>query len=379
MVRNRRSDRRRSRPGLSLVEMAVAIAVVSVLLVAIGSVVVVAAKALPTARGPGEANLSAGAALDSISAELRMARTITESTATSVAFTVADRDNDGHDETIRYAWAGVAGNPVTREYNGAAPVPVVAAANSFALSYTKLKHTATTQSTVTQDSGEVLLSSFGSWAGIIATANNLNVTTASWAAEAFTIDKVTIPSDITRLAITRVSLKLKKPSSGTVGATVGIYLPSSAGATTPAATPLGTPFSIPAASLSTTVAWVDSTFTDVVLNNASNQNFVIVVKGVASTTSATLQYLNALLAPLDNSMFRYTTNSGSSWQPSSSLNANDAPYSVYGSYQRQVQSTVSVDTYTLTSVGMSLQPTSSTQSRIDTSVETVNTPGIVGP
>ncbi len=368
-----------ARRAFTLVEMAVAMAVVSIIMVAIGSVVVVAAKALPSAPGPGVTSLAAGASLQSVVAELRYATSITEASPTALTFTVADRDSDGKEETIRYSWSGVAGAPLNREYNGAAPVAVIPAVNNLALGYVKTKHTTTSGSMTTWDSGEVLLSTFSSWASIVATTSNLNVTTASWAAEKFTIDQVSLPADITRLAITRVSLKLKKPTSGTVGATVAIYLPSAAGASTPAASPIGTAYSIPAASLSTTAAWVDSTFSDVVFANGSNLDFVIVVKGVASTTSATVQYLNALLAPLDNSVFRYTTNSGSSWLPASSLNVNDALYSVYGSYQRQVSTVSSVDTYTANSVTLSVQPASSGSSRLDSAAETVNEPAIPGP
>src|SRR5439155_275969 len=89
-----------SLPGFTLVEMAVSLAVVSVLMVALGSVVVIAAKALPAAAGPGEVSLAAGAALDTFTSELRYATAITEATLTSVTFTVADRNNDGNPETI---------------------------------------------------------------------------------------------------------------------------------------------------------------------------------------------------------------------------------------------------------------------------------------
>lgn len=368
-----------SHPGFSLVELAVGLAVVSILMVAIGSVVVVAAKALPSAAGPGEVNLAAGAALETVAAELRYATGISESLPTSVTFTVADRDKDGNPESIRYAWSGTPGAPLTRAYNAGTAVPVIAGLNSFALSYNKLKHTATSSSTVTVDSGEVLLSAFSSWSGVVATASSTNLKTTTWAAEKFTIDRVTLPADTTRLTITRVSLKLKKPTSGTTGATVGIYLPSSAGASTPAASPVGTSCAIPGSSLTTTTAWVDATFSDVSFNNGSNVDFVLVIKGVAATTSASIQYLNAALAPLDNSVYRYSTTSGSSWLPTASLNVNDAPYSVYGSYQRQVATSVSVDTYTLKSVVLSVQPSSSATSRIDSAAETLNEPAINGP
>src|SRR5215468_2376022 len=113
------------RQGFTLAELAVGIAVVSVIIVAIGSVVMVAAKALPTAPGPTETTVTSNSAMDRIASELRYATSITEATPTSVAFTVADRDGDGQPETIRYAWSGASGAPLTREYNGSAPMPQI--------------------------------------------------------------------------------------------------------------------------------------------------------------------------------------------------------------------------------------------------------------
>ncbi len=57
-------------------------------------------------------------ALDEITADLRLATAVTEATATAVTFTVPDRTGDDVAETIRYAWSGTAGDPVTRTFNG---------------------------------------------------------------------------------------------------------------------------------------------------------------------------------------------------------------------------------------------------------------------
>ena len=108
-------------------------------------------------------------------------------------------------------------------------------------------------------------------------------------AEAFTIDRVTLPADTTKLSITRVSLRLRKPSSGTAGATVAVHLPSAAGSSIPATSPIGTAYSVPAAALTTSYAWVDSIFSDVTFPNEDTTSFVIVVKGVAAPLQANLE------------------------------------------------------------------------------------------
>jgi hypothetical protein len=50
--------------------------------------------------------------------DLQTAKSFTERTATAVTFTVPDRDGDNIDETIRYAWAGTPGDPLTYQLNG---------------------------------------------------------------------------------------------------------------------------------------------------------------------------------------------------------------------------------------------------------------------
>ncbi|MCY2929664.1 MAG: hypothetical protein NTV86_09265, partial [Planctomycetota bacterium] len=56
--------------------------------------------------------------LQQITAEVALAKTVTERTATAITFTIPDRNADGQDETIRYSWTGTAGGALTRTYNG---------------------------------------------------------------------------------------------------------------------------------------------------------------------------------------------------------------------------------------------------------------------
>jgi prepilin-type N-terminal cleavage/methylation domain-containing protein len=370
----------RSRPGFTLLELSISLVVMGVILVSLGSVLVLSAKALPSSSTSGVGAVPAQAGLDRLIAEARFATKVAEATPTALTFTVADRNGDLSPETIRYAWSGTAGAPLTRQYNGGPATPVIPAVASFSLGYLKQKHTQSSQTTTTTDSGEVMFANFSGWA-LLATNMTGNLSTVNWSAEAFTIDRVSIPSDSTRVAITKVSLKLRKPSGVTGGCVVGIYPPSSAGASTPGTTPIGTPYTVPDSALTTSFAWVDCPFTDVVITPAQ-RDLIIVVRGTAGTTTASLQYLNALTAPLDSTVYRYNTASGAagSWQPALSLlNANDAYFTVYGSYQQQTTTTANVDTYTLSALTASLQPTGAGMPRFDTSIEALNDPSIPGP
>ena len=73
--------------------------------------------------------------LEDITAELRDAVYFKQRTATSVMFTVPDRDGDGDVETIRYSWSGTAGAPLNREYNGGTAVATLDNVHAFSLVY----------------------------------------------------------------------------------------------------------------------------------------------------------------------------------------------------------------------------------------------------
>src|SRR5689334_14226228 len=110
---NRRCLNHRCR-GFTLVEMTTSLAIASILLVALGSAMVLAGKAVPTSDNPAAALLSAAGIADRIAAEMQFAIDITERTSRSIAFTIPDRNADGKPEAIRYAWSGSPGAPLTR-------------------------------------------------------------------------------------------------------------------------------------------------------------------------------------------------------------------------------------------------------------------------
>ena len=124
----------RRRAGFTLIEMLVSIAIMTVLVVGIASAIMLATHA---AEGAGQPAALADAArvIDQITAELAVALSFSERTSTVVTFTVPDRDSDDAPETIRYAWSGVDGDPLTRQYNGGATQPIVQNVHYFCVSY----------------------------------------------------------------------------------------------------------------------------------------------------------------------------------------------------------------------------------------------------
>jgi hypothetical protein len=123
--------------------MVVSLAITTIILGAFGSIMLLAARALTVgATGVTVSTTADAAAAEQVAADLRVATRIIEKTATSVTFTVPDRNADGMPETLCYAWAG-AGSPLTRQCNGL-PVPAASIADNvqdFRLTY--LDRTAT--------------------------------------------------------------------------------------------------------------------------------------------------------------------------------------------------------------------------------------------
>jgi type II secretory pathway pseudopilin PulG len=78
--------------------------------------------------------LAASTVLRELMANVSQAKSITERTATAITFTVPDRDEDNIRETIRYAWSGVAGEPLTYQYNGGAIANIATDVRAFNLS-----------------------------------------------------------------------------------------------------------------------------------------------------------------------------------------------------------------------------------------------------
>ena len=92
-------------------------------------------QAVPSSTSPTYAAILGYEAVGQMSTELAGALHITERTATAITFTVADRNGDGSPERIRYAWSGVVGAPLTRQYNGGGVVDVLADVQTFELGY----------------------------------------------------------------------------------------------------------------------------------------------------------------------------------------------------------------------------------------------------
>jgi len=184
MLRHSRSCR-----GYTLIELTVSLGVTSLVLAAIGSAMVLTSRAVPNGEGAAAAAIDASDALARLSAELQHAQHITSRSAHAVTFTVADRDDDGSPERIRYAWSGNSGDPLTRAYNGARATAVVPEVTTFTLNW----HTRPTRLTYAgpaEEGAEQVLSSMDSLLGL--GTNDKEVRVDQWVSQYL---KPTLPDD----------------------------------------------------------------------------------------------------------------------------------------------------------------------------------------
>jgi len=194
--------------GFTLVELAVSMAVMSILMLAMGSALLVATQALPDAdRSTTKVNQASQIA-EQIITELQEARHITEQSAQAIAFTVADRNGDGSPERVRYAWSGTGGDPLTRQYNFGTEVAVLADVNTFALTYDL--HTDLEQYPGPPIYGsEILLNSYTAADSL----SEFNVKSDEWIGQYFQPPGGVFPGDAVYWRVTRVKFQAKQAGS----------------------------------------------------------------------------------------------------------------------------------------------------------------------
>ncbi len=123
------------RGGYSLLELAVGLSAAVMLMGGMASAIVVSTQSLKVAdTGAGARAVSTDVQRDFL-ADIQRAISFSERTATAATFTVPDRTGDGRPETLRYAWSGVAGAPLTLQMNGGTIQSVAVNVQQWQLSY----------------------------------------------------------------------------------------------------------------------------------------------------------------------------------------------------------------------------------------------------
>jgi hypothetical protein len=260
---------------MTLAELSVSLAVIATLMVATGSVMVLTGRAVAiTASQAAEYRFDDLVA--TMASEQRMALAITDRTATSITFTVADRDGDGNPETIRYAY-----DPTTRELtrtvNAGTPVVVARDVTNFTVTPTlKTEVAAAPVPDVESTTDDLFYSHEGG------TTGTQSVSALAWCSQSFV---PTFPrSGVKTWRVTQVEIMGTRMPGATGSWTVSLY---SASGNVPNLLGLVDRKTIPASSLPTSLGWSQViTFTNDHQLTAGQRLCVVVSQtGTAGTVS----------------------------------------------------------------------------------------------
>ena len=341
------------RAGFTLIELVFAMVITSILMVAMGSAMVIATKAMPNSSSPGVADLEGGRVIDQIAQEVSTALSFSVRSANAVVFKVADRDNDANSEMISYAWLGTAGDPLTRQYNGGTPVNVAEDVYEFELSYdTKI---ITEQIPTTIQSSETQFVGYTSPISGI----DLNISANQWLSQHF---QPSLPPDTLRWRITRVMLMARQ--QGLPDGTTLVQLRPADPNNLPTSTVLEQRV-MNESDLTSSYVWQQFNFN--VSDQFPGDSLCLVLEWVQGDDSATFQCDSG-----GGSGHVLTTDQGSNWSHGS---GDSMLYSVYGTYTTPGTAVIVPHSY-LKRVRVGLRIGSASSARVDTAIPIVNVPEV---
>lgn len=125
-------------PAFSLAEMVVSMTIMTVLVGAMLSAMMIASHAFPERNIAEQRSLQAADALAWMQRDISYATTVTTLSAREIVLTVPDRGHGGAGpETVRYYWSGTPGDPLIRQYNGGNLVALCELVQGFSLTLTR--------------------------------------------------------------------------------------------------------------------------------------------------------------------------------------------------------------------------------------------------
>jgi hypothetical protein len=325
-------------------ELLTAISISSFLMLGLSSAVLISLDTLTTSQTNSAISIQTSQTLDRLVTELQSAVYVSERTATTIGFTIPDQNSDGYAERVRYAWTGTAGAPLTRQYNGGTPQTLVANVDLFSLTPSYKSVPETYPSVGAEDSAETLLIDGYGTSG---TGNN-SVTTTAWVGQYFTM---TLPAGIYAWRPTTVKFMVKKSSSPAV---TRVQMRTPTASLTPSTT-IVEEYTLADSAMTTSYAWQQFTFSTL-SPLASDAGICLVLQQQSGTTALVAESCSTIPNLVK------TSNTGSSW----TLDTGHCLISqLYGKLTTS-GGTQSLNSNYLTSMAVTLRPTSSTSTQQST-------------
>lgn len=348
----------RHRRAFSLVELLVALSVLSILMLAMGSAVVLSAKALPSPDSPNTAVLRAARALDHLADDLRGAVHITHASATTVTFVVADRSGDGAPEVITYAWSGTGGDPLTRTQNGGTAQTIIEAVHSLHLTFDQTNEV-TWYPGPAVESAETELASHNAKSGL----SNFTVTETEWTGQYFA---PTLPADTLSWRVTRVLINAKRDDANSNDITRVQLRPPDAN---------NLPRSLTyeeelmyESTLQANYTWQEFTFSDVA-DLPVDDGLCLVLTTTGNTGASRMEYQSSVTSTPNQAMLEYN----GSW---ASAPTQSLQYYVYGT-TTSLDADISLTRQRIRSVRVDMTLDNKPNTQLGVTVPTLNAPPVV--
>jgi type II secretory pathway pseudopilin PulG len=312
--------------AFTLVELVAAMAIVSILMLAIASALSFSIRATTGQGAVDQKNqLAAADVADQIADDMQVAMNFSERTSKSVAFTVPVRVN-GVPNQVRYSWDGTSGHSLYRQFMPAAtptltasdatytPVDLLDGVTNLNLSYI-LRSMGT--ATVTDS----VLTNFDNSA--LGTQQTQTIDSTHWVSQYFPI---VLPIGTSSFSITRVQICMKT-GSATPDGVMKVRLMTANGSLMPSTLIEEEPCNESACS--TANEYVEVQFTNV--KNRTDTGLCLVVGYTAGTTPvATLSYESSIAALITGWTWSTSTN-GTTWTGATLLKTQRM--SIYGTTQ----------------------------------------------
>lgn len=288
--------RRRNKSAFTLIEMVTSLVILGILLAACGSIVRMATQATGPSAARQAAELQAAEAVSRMTDDLNVATNFTSRSSTAVTFTVPDRLNAGSPQSVSYSWAGTAGSPLLRSFNGGPAATLLPAVSNVNFQYTT-RQTGPAPAPIEQTiySHDAATGSFANYA----------MSDKNWGSQSFI---PSLPSGTTSYTIKRIRLMLKtgaKDAVMTVSLRVADLLAKPTG-------PLLAQQTVYCSAFSTAYEWVDVPFNATGLD--PNQTLCIVMSYKSGATNlGSFQIDQALLNILTMAKWSTSSDGGASW------------------------------------------------------------------
>jgi type II secretory pathway pseudopilin PulG len=312
MIRNRKAITARSSGAFTLIEMVTSLLILSILLLACGSIVMMATRATSDGATRNLAQMQTADAAAQLTDDLNVALNFTQRTATAATFTVPDRLNLGSPQVVSYSWDGTPGDPLMRQFNGGTSTALLNGVQAFALAFNpRLMGPA-------PGPAEQLLFSHSTASGAL---QDYNLTNNNWGSQCFL---PSLPLGTNSYTITRVVLRLK---AGPQNAVMYVTLKNGNALFGPSSTVISQA-TVYESALSNQYEWLN-----IPLSGASGLNPLqplcfVMSNATGSNNIGAVQVDQALLSILSNAYWSTTGNAGTSWTLGASTTT--AMCSVYG-------------------------------------------------